>query len=117
MATKGTATKAADIKEAFGTAYDKGEYDGFEFARRTFVATDDKNVNDTMELSFVLTLVAEPDFEGDVKLNLNGDAFDKKQEVTIAKFVKPYTVEAAQNNLIIDYRNTKVPNQHRCKGS
>lgn len=109
VATKGAATKAADIKAAFGTAYDKGEYDGFEFARRTFVATDDKNVNDTMELSFVLTLVAEPDFEGDVKLNLNGDAFDKKQEVTIAKFVKPYTVEAAQNNLIIDYRNTKVP--------
>ena len=109
VATKGATTKAADIKAAFGTAYDKGEYDGFEFARRTFVATDDKNVNDTMELSFVLTLVAEPDFEGDVKLNLNGDAFDKKQEVTIAKFVKPYTVEAAQNNLIIDYRNTKVP--------
>lgn len=109
VATKGAATKATDIKAAFNTAYDKGEYDGFEFARRTFVATDDKAVNDTMELSFVLTLVAEPDFEGDVKLNLNGDAFDKKQEVTIAKFVKPYTVEAAQNNLIIDYRNTKVP--------
>lgn len=23
--------------------------------------------------------------------------------------MKPYTVEASQNNLIIDYRNTKVP--------
>ena len=62
-----------------------------------------------MELSFKLELVAEPDFTGDVKLTLEGDAFDKKQEVTIAKFVAPYTVEAAQNDLIIDYRNTKVP--------
>ena len=62
-----------------------------------------------MELSFKLELVAEPNFEGDVKLTLSGDAFDKKQEVTIAKFVKPYTVEASQNDMIIDYRNTKVP--------
>ncbi|MEI3506840.1 MAG: copper amine oxidase N-terminal domain-containing protein [Anaerotignum faecicola] len=62
-----------------------------------------------MELSFELTLVAEPDFAGDVILTLEGDAFDKEQEVTIAKFVTPYTVEAAQNDLIIDYRNTKVP--------
>ena len=51
-----------------------------------------------MELSFKLELVAEPDFTGDVKLTLEGDAFDKKQEVTIAKFVAPYTVEAAQND-------------------
>ena len=62
-----------------------------------------------MELSFELTLIAEPNFEGDVVLKLSGDGFDKAQEVTIAKFVKPYTVEAAQNDLIIDYRNTKVP--------
>ena len=34
---------------------------------------------------------------------------DKAQEVKIAKFVSPYTVEASQNDLIIDYRNTKVP--------
>lgn len=62
-----------------------------------------------MELSFKLTLVAEPEFAGDVVLKLSGDGFDKAQEVKIAKFVKPYTVEAAQNDLIIDYRNTKVP--------
>ena len=62
-----------------------------------------------MELSFKLELVAEPDFEGDVKLTLEGDAFDKAQDVVIAKFVKPYTVEAAASLLIIDYRNTKVP--------
>ena len=103
--TNQTAINKNDFKEA----YKKGDEKGFEFARRTFVATDDRNINDKMELSFKLTLIAEPDFEGDVKLKLSGDGFDKAQEVTIAKFVKPYTVEAAQNDLIIDYRNTKVP--------
>ena len=101
------ATSATAIAGEFEKAYEKGEYDGFEFARRSFVDTDNKD--DAMELSFKLELVAEPDFTGDVKLTLEGDAFDKKQEVTIAKFVAPYTVEAAQNDLIIDYRNTKVP--------
>ena len=101
------ATSATAIADEFEKAYKKGEYDGFEFARRSFVDTDNKD--DAMELSFKLELVAEPDFTGDVKLTLEGDAFDKKQEVTIAKFVAPYTVEAAQNDLIIDYRNTKVP--------
>ena len=103
--TSQTAVNENDFKEA----YKKGDEKGFEFARRTFVATDDRNINDKMELSFKLTLVAEPNFTGDVKLKLSGDAFDKAQEVTIAKFVAPYTVEAAQNDLIIDYRNTKVP--------
>lgn len=102
---KQTEVKSADFEEA----YKKGDEKGFEFARRTFVATDDKDINDKMELSFKLTLVAEPGFTGDVKLKLSGDGFDKAQEVTIAKFVSPYTVEAAQNDLIIDYRNTKVP--------
>lgn len=102
-----SATSATAIADEFEKAYKKGEYDGFEFARRSFVDTDNKD--DAMELSFKLELVAEPDFTGDVKLTLEGDAFDKKQEVTIAKFVAPYTVEAAQNDLIIDYRNTKVP--------
>ena len=102
-------TQTAVDKDDFKEAYKKGDEKGFEFARRTFVATDDRNINDKMELSFKLTLIAEPDFEGDVVLKLSGDGFDKAQEVTIAKFVKPYTVEAAQNDLIIDYRNTKVP--------
>ena len=101
------ATGSTAIKDEFKKAYKKGEYDGFEFGRRSFVDTDNKD--DAMELSFKLELVAEPDFTGDVKLTLEGDAFDKKQEVTIAKFVAPYTVEASQNDLIIDYRNTKVP--------
>ena len=101
------ATSGTAIEGEFDKAYKKGEYDGFEFARRSFVDTDNKA--DALELSFKLELVAEPDFEGDVKLTLGGDAFDKEQTVTIAKFVKPYTVEASQNDLIIDYRNTKVP--------
>ena len=107
-ALSGTTQTAVD-EDDFAEAYKKGDEKGFEFARRTFVATDDRNINDKMELSFKLTLVAEPNFTGDVKLKLSGDAFDKAQEVTIAKFVSPYTVEAAQNDLIIDYRNTKVP--------
>lgn len=101
------ATSGTAIADEFKKAYKKGEYDGFEFARRSFTDTDD--LDDAMELSFKLELVAEPDFEGDVKLTLEGDAFDKAQDVVIAKFVKPYTVEASQNDLIIDYRNTKVP--------
>lgn len=96
-------------EDDFKEAYKKGDERGFEFARRTLVATDNEGINDKMELSFKLTLVAEPGFTGDVKLKLSGDAFDKAQEVTIAKFVSPYTVEASQNDLIIDYRNTKVP--------
>lgn len=107
-ALSGTTQTAVD-EDDFAEAYKKGDEKGFEFARRTFVATDDRNINDKMELSFKLTLVAEPDFTGDVKLKLSGDGFDKAREVTIAKFVSPYTVEAAQNDLIIDYRNTKVP--------
>ena len=108
--TKIESNKQTEVKPAdFEEAYKKGDEKGFEFARRTFVATDDKDINDKMELSFKLTLVAEPGFTGDVKLKLSGDGFDKAQEVTIAKFVSPYTVEAAQNDLIIDYRNTKVP--------
>ena len=106
------ATSSANAKvdeDDFKAAYKKGDEKGFEFARRTFVATDNKGINDKMELSFKLTLVAEPEFAGDVVLKLSGDGFDKAQEVKIAKFVKPYTVEAAQNDLIIDYRNTKVP--------
>ena len=59
-----------------------------------------------MDVTF--TLVADPDFEGDVVLTLSGDAMEE-QKVTIAKFVKPYTVSAQQNDLTIDYRNTEIP--------
>lgn len=99
-----TAGDSADLTAAFKAAYEKGEYEKFDFKRKTF-----KDSTSAFEYKFQFVLVAEPDFEGDVVLTLDGDAFDKKQEVKIAKFVKPYTVEASQNDLIIDYRNTKVP--------
>ena len=92
---------------AFAAAYKKGDYEKFEFARRTLDATEEGH--DAGELKFTLTLVAEPSFTGDVTLKVDGAGLDKAQEVKIAKFVSPYTVEAAQNDLIIDYRNTKIP--------
>lgn len=108
--TDGVKVAGNHVELAFAQAYKKGEQEKFEFARKTFTATDDStNDGKEMDLEFKLELVAEPDFEGDVTLTLGGDAFDKEQTVKIAKFVKPYTVEASQNDLIIDYRNTKVP--------
>lgn len=98
-------SNAADV---FKAAYKKGDYETFEFARRTLVATPETD-EDGGKLEFTLTLVAEPGFTGDVTLKVDGAGMDKAQEVKIAKFVSPYTVEAAQNDLIIDYRNTKVP--------
>lgn len=92
---------------AFAAAYKKGDYETFEFARRTLDATEEGQ--DAGELKFTLTLVAEPGFTGDVTLKVDGAGLDKAQEVKIAKFVAPYTVEASQNDLIIDYRNTKIP--------
>ncbi|MGN1231444.1 MAG: copper amine oxidase N-terminal domain-containing protein, partial [Anaerotignum sp.] len=88
----------------FKAAYEKGEYDCFEFARKAWTES-----TEPFEVEFEMTLIAEPGFEGDVTLTLGGDAFEDEQEVVIAKFVAPYTVEAAQNDLIIDYRNTEVP--------
>lgn len=98
-------SNAADV---FKAAYKKGDYETFEFARRTLVATPETDT-DGGKLEFTLTLVAEPGFTGDVTLKVDGAGMDKAQEVKIAKFVSPYTVEASQNDLIIDYRNTKVP--------
>lgn len=92
--------------DVFKAAYKKGNYEKFEFARRVLKSTDG---SDAGELKFTLKLVAEPGFTGDVKLKVSGGGMDKAQEVVIAKFVSPYTVEATKNDLIIDYRNTKVP--------
>lgn len=99
-----TSDSADDI---FKAAYKKGDYETFKFARRVLEATEEGE--DAGKLEFTLTLVAEPGFTGDVTLKVDGAGLDKAQEVKIAKFVSPYTVEAAQNDLIIDYRNTKVP--------
>lgn len=103
-------TDAKDIEKWMADAYKEGDYLKFDFDKRSLKQTDpsDKTNNDPIELSFKLQLVADPNFVGDVKLKLEGAAVET-QEVTIAKFVKPYTVEAKQNDLSIDYRNTKVP--------
>lgn len=93
----------------FKAAYKKGDYETFDFARRTLKETDENTDKDGGKLEFTLTLVAEPGFTGDVTLKVDGAGMDEAQEVKIAKFVSPYTVEASQNDLIIDYRNTKVP--------
>ena len=91
----------------FGDAYCEGEYLNLEFERRTWKETTPGSGNQ-IEINFELELVADPNFEGDVVLTLTGDAVDE-QKVTIAKFVKPFTVEAQQNDLQIDYRNTEIP--------
>lgn len=100
-----------EAKKAWGTAffdaYQKGDHKNFEFAKRVFDDVNNQLADKPAELKFELQLVADPTFEGDVKLTLEGPLVDK-QEVTIAKFVKPYTVKAEQNDVIIDYRNTEV---------
>ncbi|MCI6056016.1 copper amine oxidase N-terminal domain-containing protein [Anaerotignum sp.] len=99
--------QVADVQKWFEGAYDKGDYEALTFKRRTWTETEPSSKNKA-ELKFTLVLVADPNFEGDVALTLTGDAL-KEQKVTVAKFVKPFTVEAKQNDLQIDYRNTKVP--------
>ena len=94
----------------FRDAYKEGDYVDLTFKRRTWEETNpnDTSKDDPAEVTFTLTLVADPNFEGDVVLKLTGDGVDE-QEVTIAKFVKPYVVEAQQNDMQIDYRNTEIP--------
>ena len=99
--------QVADVQKWFEGAYDKGDYEALTFKRRTWTETDPSK-KDKAELKFTLVLVADPNFEGDVTVTLTGDAL-KEQKVTVAKFVKPFTVEAKQNDMQIDYRNTKVP--------
>lgn len=101
----------AESKEQtwFEAAYDEGDYVDLTFKRRTWDETKpDSDNDDPIELTFTLKLVADPNFEGDVVLKLTGDAVDE-QEVTVAKFVKPFVVEAQQNDMQIDYRNTEIP--------
>ena len=97
----------ADVDSWFVEAYDEGDYTSFTFKRRTWEETVPQK-DDEIEINFSLQLVADPNFEGDVVLKLTGDAVEE-QEVTIAKFVKPFVVEAQQNDMQIDYRNTEIP--------
>ena len=99
---------AFNEEEWFEAAYEEGDYVDLTFKRRGWAETDPNKNHDPAELTFALELVADPNFEGDVVLKLTGDAVDE-QEVTIAKFVKPFVVEAQQNDMQIDYRNTEIP--------
>lgn len=95
-------------QDAFEKAYKDGDHKNFEFGKRVF---DDVNVTlakNPAKVTFVLVLVADPGFEGDVKVGFEGALVDK-QSVSAAKFVVPYKVEAQQNDLKIDTRNTKIP--------
>ena len=86
----------------FKDAYKEGDYEAFEFGRRSFTVDKDKKA----KLEFTFELIAEPGFEGEVELGFdNGEYSDK---VVIAEFVSPYKVEAVQNDVKIDYRYTKL---------
>ena len=100
--------KEGEEKAWFEAAYDEGDYVDLTFKRRGWDETNPNTSSDKIKVTFTLTLVADPNFEGDVVLKLTGDAVDE-QEVTVAKFVKPYVVEAQQNDMQIDYRNTEIP--------
>lgn len=100
--------KEGTEKAWFEAAYDEGDYVDLTFKRRGWDETNPNTSSDKIKVTFTLTLVADPNFEGDVVLKLTGDAVDE-QEVTVAKFVKPYVVEAQQNDMQIDYRNTEIP--------
>ena len=107
--SKGNDVDPETVEAAFWNAYQDGSHVNFEFEKRVFDDVDsDLRDKECATMTFTLTLVADPTFEGDVVLKLTGDLVDE-QEVTIAKFVKPYTVKAEQNDLKIDYRNTEIP--------
>ena len=99
------ANNAETVAKVFEKAYDKGDFESFDFARKAF-AENDENGNKISKLEFSLELVADPGFVGPVVLEVvvGGET----TEVTVAEFVTPYTVEAAQNDVIIDYRHTAV---------
>lgn len=88
--------------EMFKDAYKKGDFEAFEFGRRSFTVDKDKKAT----LEFTFELIAEPGFEGPVELTFDNGEF--KDSVVIAKFVSPYKVEAKQNDVKIDYRYTKL---------
>ena len=107
-ANAGSKGPRTDVDEWFAAAYKEGDFEKFDFQRRQWDETEPDTTDKEIEINFTLTLVADPNFEGDVVLKLSGDAVEE-QEVTIAKFVKPYVVEAQQNDMQIDYRNTEIP--------
>lgn len=103
-----TEVTIGNVEKAFFDAYQDGSHVNFEFKKRVFDDVDAILNKDEAKMVFQLELVADPGFEGDVVLKLTGELVDE-QEVTIAKFVKPYEVKAEQNDIIIDYRYTDIP--------
>ena len=99
--------KEADFKAIAATAYGNGDFTSFDFKRRVFDDVNHGLTEKAATITFELTVVADPDFIGDVVFGFEGGLVEK-QKVTIAKFVAPFQVKAEQNDLIIDYRNTKV---------
>ena len=106
--TTATPVTAEEVGEAFFNAYQNGSHVNFEFDKRVFDDVDAKLNEDKATMTFKLQLVADPGFEGDAVVKLTGELVDE-QELTVAKFVKPYEVKAEQNDMIIDYRYTEVP--------
>ncbi|MBM6829062.1 hypothetical protein H9X85_05675 [Anaerotignum lactatifermentans] len=98
----------AEWEEAFEEAYQDGDHLNFEFAKRVFDDVDTDLNEDPASLTFVLTLVADPGFEGDVEIGFEGSLVES-QSVVAATFVSPYTVTAEQNDLKIDSRYTEIP--------
>ena len=100
----GNPKKANDWEKLLADAYREGDHQSFMFKKRTISETDAK----AYELELDMKLVADPGFVGDVVVEMLVDG-ESVGEVTVATFKAPYTVEAQANDLIIDYRNTKVP--------
>ncbi|WP_458407105.1 stalk domain-containing protein, partial [Anaerotignum sp.] len=96
-----------DWDTAFANAYNEGDYKSFIFEKRTIEETDKDAGHDPFEIGVTLTLVADPGFVGDVVVEMLVDG-ESVGEVTIATFKSPLAVEAQQNDLKIDYRNTEV---------
>lgn len=104
----GAAMTDADWMDAFEEAYQDGDHANFEFAKRVFDDVNKDLEDDPATLTFKLTVVADPGFEGDVEVGFEGALVDT-QSVVAAKFVAPYTVTAEQNDLKIDSRYTSIP--------
>lgn len=59
-----------------------------------------------MEMTFVLSV--GPAFEGDIVATLGGAGIEGELEATVAKAVRPVTVEAEVNEVSIDYRKVSI---------
>ena len=94
---------ANDWDALFEAAYQEGDHLGFEFKKRTIEESEDEAI----EIEVEFELVADPGFVGDVVVEMLVDG-ESVGEVTVATFKTPLVVEAQQNDLKIDYRNTEI---------